>query len=73
VNKSKRIRWVVYVACVEKRRRHTGFWWENLREREFLKILGIDGRIIKRILKKSFGSAWAGFVCLKIRTVDGYL
>jgi len=39
-----------------------------------LEILGVDGTIItKIILNKSFGSFWAGFVCLKIRTVGGFL
>jgi hypothetical protein len=28
---------------MEKRRRHTGFWRENLRERDLLEILGVDG------------------------------
>jgi len=59
---------------MEKRRRHTGFWWENLCERDHLEILGVDGRIIiKIILKKSFGSLWAGFVCLKIWRFGGFL
>jgi hypothetical protein len=25
---------------------HTGFWWKDLRERDQLKGLGVDGRII---------------------------
>jgi len=32
---------------------HTGFWWVNLRKREHLEDVGVDGRIIlKRIFKK---------------------
>jgi len=31
--KSRRMRWVGKVACMGKREVHTGFWWENLRER----------------------------------------
>jgi len=27
---------------------HTGFWWGNLREREYLEGPGVDGRIILR-------------------------
>jgi hypothetical protein len=31
---------------------HTGFWWVNLRKREHLEDLGVDGRIVlKRIFK----------------------
>jgi hypothetical protein len=30
----------------ERRKVHTKFWWGNLREREILKDLGVDGRII---------------------------
>jgi len=31
--KSRRMRWAGKVACMGKREVHTGFWWENLRER----------------------------------------
>jgi len=27
---------------------YTGFWWRNLRERDHLEDLGVDGRIILR-------------------------
>jgi len=32
---------------IQKRRDvHTGFWWGNLRDKDHLQYLGIDGRII---------------------------
>jgi hypothetical protein len=35
---------------------HAEFWWENLREREDLEVLGVDGVIIlKWIFKKWYG------------------
>ena len=42
----------------------TGFWWENLRERDHLQEPGVDGRVILRwIIRK-----W-----VRIRTGDGHL
>jgi hypothetical protein len=46
VIRSRRMRLAVYVACMGKRRRHTGFWLENLRERDHWEILDVDVRII---------------------------
>jgi len=29
---------------------HVGLWWENLREREYLEHVGIDGEIILKLI-----------------------
>jgi hypothetical protein len=42
---------------------HTGFWWENLRERDHLEGPGVVGRIIlKWIFEKWDGEPWTGLV-----------
>ena len=43
---SRRMRWVGNVAPIGEKEVHTGFWWENLRERDHLEDPGIDDRII---------------------------
>ena len=40
--KVKKIRWIGYVTF----KGHRGFWWGNLKERDWLEDQGIDGRII---------------------------
>jgi hypothetical protein len=46
-----------------------GFGWETLRERDHMKDLGVDGRIIlKMILKKWVGEAWTGLLWLRVGT-----
>ena len=48
---------------------HTRLWWGNLRERDHIENLGIDGRImLKWILKESVGRAWSGFFWLRLGT-----
>jgi hypothetical protein len=38
-----------------RREVHTGFWWGDLREKDHLENLGVDGRIIlKWIFKKDY-------------------
>ena len=49
----------------------TEFWWGNLRERDNMEDLGVDGRII---LEWGFikwdSRAWTEFVWLRIETGD---
>jgi hypothetical protein len=52
---------------------HTGFWWGDLRERDHLDDLGLDGRIIlKWIFKKWDEEAWTGLFLLRIGTGGGH-
>jgi hypothetical protein len=52
---------------------YTGFWWVNLRERNHLEELGVDGRIILLwIFRKLDVGAWSGSNWLRIGTGDGH-
>jgi hypothetical protein len=37
---------------------HTGFWWGNLRERDYLEDLGVDGRVISRWIFIKWDGGW---------------
>jgi hypothetical protein len=53
---------------------HTEFWWDNLRERDHLEVLDVNGRIIfKWIFRKWNGEVWTGFLWIRIRTDGGCL
>lgn len=48
---------------------HTGFCWENLKERDHIEDLAIDGRILLgRLVKIWIGRTSAVFVWLRIGT-----
>jgi hypothetical protein len=50
--KAGRTRWTGHTASVG-RKIHAGFWWGNLKERDYLEDLDVDGKIIlKRMLEK---------------------
>jgi hypothetical protein len=49
-------------------------WWGDLRQIAHLENLGVNGRIIsKLILKKWHGESWTGLIWLRIWTGRGLL
>jgi len=51
---------------------YTGFWWGNLRERDYLGDPGVDGNIILRwIFRKWDVGVWTGSSGLRIGTGAG--
>jgi len=57
VTELRKLRWAGHVACMVERRRYTGFWWGNLRERDILEDPGIHGEdnIKMDLQKEGFG------------------
>ena len=45
VTKKRRMRWAGHVARMGRGEVYTGFWWGNLRERDHLEDLSLDGKI----------------------------
>jgi len=46
--KSRRMKWSGHVTREGRGELCTGFWWGNLRERDHLGDVGVDGKIILR-------------------------
>jgi hypothetical protein len=45
---------------------HTGFRWVNLKKRDNLQDLGVDGSIIlKLVMNTYYGRLWTGFIWLR--------
>jgi hypothetical protein len=73
VIKSRRMRWAGYVARMKEKRGYTGFWWENVRERDYFGEPGVDGRIIRWIFRKWDLGGWTGSSWHRIGTGDRLL
>jgi len=67
VIESRRMRWAGHVARVG----NTRLWRTDLREREHLEGLGVDGRTILKLIFKKYMWAWIGFIWLRIAKVAG--
>jgi hypothetical protein len=46
---------------------------KSLKERDLLDDLGIDGKILKWIIKKSGGRVWTGYIWVRIGAGGGLL
>jgi hypothetical protein len=61
------MRWARHIAQMGRRKVHTGFRWGNLRERDYLEDLSIDGKImLEWIFKKWNWEKWCEFTWLRI-------
>jgi hypothetical protein len=71
---SRKMRCVRHEIPLGRGEMYTGFWWENLRERDHLEDQGVDGRTILRwIFRKWVVRAWTGSRWLRIGTGRGHV
>jgi hypothetical protein len=69
---SRTVRWAGHAARMGEL--FTGFWWENLRERDHQGDPGVDGRIILRWIFRQWDvRVWTGLSWLRIEIGGGHL
>jgi hypothetical protein len=52
---------------------HKKFWSRNLKGRDLSQNIGVDGRILERILEKWCRKMWTGFIWFRIGISGGLL
>jgi hypothetical protein len=56
------------------REMHTKFWSQNLKGRDHVEDLDVDGRIILQCILGTYdGKVWTGFIWLRVGTGGGLL
>jgi len=72
--KSRRMKWAGNVARMGRGEAYAYFWWGNVRKRDHLEDVGVDGRMLLRwIFRKCDVGAWTGSSWLRIGTGGGHL
>lgn len=60
----------MHVARMGERGYTYRVWWQNLKERNLLENLGLDGKVIlKRMLKEYGGIMWTRMIWLRVGTI----
>jgi hypothetical protein len=67
--KSRKMRWAGHAATYGGRGEvYKGFWWGNLRERDYLEDPEVDRIVLRSIFRKWDGGAWTGSRWFRIGT-----
>ena len=74
VIESRRMRWAGHVARMGRGEACTVFWWGNLRERDNLEDLSVDGIVILIWIFRQWDvGVWTGSSWLRIGTGGGHV
>jgi hypothetical protein len=53
---------IIIVVVVVVGQVHAGFWWGNLRYRDHMEYLRVDGKIILKWSFRNWMGTWTGFI-----------
>jgi hypothetical protein len=67
------VEWAGHVACLGRGEVYIRFWCGKLRLRDHLEDLGVDGRIMLKIIFKKWYGAWTALIWFRIGTGGGLL